>query len=328
MIIFSFLVAFMGLAVLAVTAYEKKRESAERELEGSRTEIAGLLDRFLDILQRHPDLDLSREEEYYFDFRELSEKKMVSRISELENAVEELEMTVEIALTGKTGREYKTFSPNGFKDFYNTLEYPAAKKAEHSPDITGHKEADRRIVGLAEKLGYRLRPEADSGRLVALERHRLQPEVIESWNNLEEEALKSGIRFGLISGFRSVERQREKFLKLLHDKAVKQTGHPYTHQEIADGALDRLIGRLLATDSIPGYSKHHTGYTIDITDLTSGKHFTEFRRTPGFDWISANNYLNAKRFGFIPSYPEGAVSQGPEPEAWEYVWVGEKVLRY
>jgi len=33
-----------------------------------------------------------------------------------------------------------------------------------------------------------------------------------------------------------------------------------------------------------------------------------------------------KRFGFIPSYPENSGKQGPEPEPWEYVWVGEDVL--
>ena len=90
---------------------------------------------------------------------------------------------------------------------------------------------------------------------------------------------------------------------------------------------DEIIDRMLQTSTIPGFSKHHTGYTLDITDLTSGMDFTEFAQTEGFKWISANNYLNAKRFGFIISYPEGVTNQGPEPEAWEYVWVGVEVLK-
>lgn len=48
-----------------------------------------------------------------------------------------------------------------------------------------------------------------------------------------------------------------------------------------------------------------------------------FKTTSCFTWISKNNYENAKRFGIIPSYPSGASNQGPNPEEWEYVWVGE-----
>src|SRR5690606_25521512 len=39
------------------------------------------------------------------------------------------------------------------------------------------------------------------------------------------------------------------------------------------------------------------------------------------------NYANAKRFGFIPSYPPDGGKQGPEPEPWEFVWVGVEVIR-
>jgi LAS superfamily LD-carboxypeptidase LdcB len=42
--------------------------------------------------------------------------------------------------------------------------------------------------------------------------------------------------------------------------------------------------------------------------------------------MSKDNYLQAKKYGWIPSYPEGAQQQGPEPEAWEYVWVGTASL--
>ena len=51
-----------------------------------------------------------------------------------------------------------------------------------------------------------------------------------------------------------------------------------------------------------------------------------FGSTPAFAWIAANNYENAKRFGFVPSYPPDATSQGPNPEPWEYVFVGDDVL--
>ncbi len=42
--------------------------------------------------------------------------------------------------------------------------------------------------------------------------------------------------------------------------------------------------------------------------------------------MAADNYRVAKQFGFIPSYPSGAGAQGPEPEPWEYVYVGVKAI--
>ena len=159
-----------------------------------------------------------------------------------------------------------------------------------------------------------------------MEGKRLLPEAAQAWRELAGAARADGIALGLISAYRSVSDQRGIFLYRLRTEALGPTGKPYTHAEIAEGTADAAVDHILKTSSIPGYSKHHTGYTIDITDLTSGRVFTRFRETQGFAWISADNYLNAKRFGFIPSYPEGAGFQGPEPEAWEYCWVGTEVL--
>ena len=71
----------------------------------------------------------------------------------------------------------------------------------------------------------------------------------------------------------------------------------------------------------PGHSKHHTGYAIDVAaaqgDLTFG-------RTQTYAWMAANNFANAKAHGWIPSYPEGSKPAGPNPEPWEFVWVGHE----
>ncbi|HUV07366.1 MAG TPA: D-alanyl-D-alanine carboxypeptidase family protein, partial [Spirochaetia bacterium] len=147
-----------------------------------------------------------------------------------------------------------------------------------------------------------------------------------AWKKLEAEAGREGIRLGIISAHRPVDYQRRIFLNLLKIGALNEIGRPYTDGEIAGGMADGLIDRVLRESSIPGYSKHHSGYTIDITDLSSGRDFTEFGHTSGFQWISAKNYLKAKKYGFIPSYPYGAAGQGPDPEPWEYVWVGTEAL--
>jgi len=93
---------------------------------------------------------------------------------------------------------------------------------------------------------------------------------------------------------------------------------------VAAGAADDKVNTVLITSSIPGYSKHHTGYTLDL--LCGGWEFENFKNSPCQKWIIADNYKVAKENGFIPSYPDGADIQGPDPEAWEYVWVGAERL--
>jgi D-alanyl-D-alanine carboxypeptidase len=147
-----------------------------------------------------------------------------------------------------------------------------------------------------------------------------------AWREMKAAARAEGVELELISAYRSVERQRQIFLRELSLSSRQSTGREYDIRDIAAGQADPWIEEVLRFSSIPGFSKHHSGYTIDIADTSQGQAFTEFRHTPGFEWISARNYLNAKRFGFIPSYPDGADGQGPDPEPWEYVWVGREPL--
>ena len=223
--------------------------------------------------------------------------------------------------------QYKTFSPNGFKRLSDSHRYADVQPITSPPRITGHAGADSRIIRIAEDRGYRLRADTDIGTMVKVEGRLLKPQAAEAYARLREAASKDGIRLGLISGYRSFNYQRRIFLNLLRIESTERMGREFTPEEIAGGKADGALDRILEESSIPGYSKHHTGYTLDLTDRTSGRDFTEFVHTRGFEWISANNFLNAKRFGFIPSYPEGVSDQGPEPESWEYVWVGEEVLR-
>lgn len=68
----------------------------------------------------------------------------------------------------------------------------------------------------------------------------------------------------------------------------------------------------------PGYSKHHTGYVLDIAQAG----YREFEGTPGHRWVSENGWANLLAHGWVPSYPDGATLQGPSPEPWEIAWVG------
>jgi len=88
-----------------------------------------------------------------------------------------------------------------------------------------------------------------------------------------------GIVLQLVSGFRSVEQQRD----ILKRKLEKRLN----------------ILEILRTSAAPGYSEHHTGRAIDITTPGSVPLNEEFEKTRAFEWLGKN----AARFGFQMSYP-------------------------
>lgn len=83
------------------------------------------------------------------------------------------------------------------------------------------------------------------------------------------------------------------------------------------------INTTLEHTAPPGFSKEHSGYVIDIDQ--PGLDLTNFQSSPAYHWLSANNYYNARRFGFIPSYPPSLKANGAEFEPWEFVWIGAAV---
>lgn len=213
--------------------------------------------------------------------------------------------------------EFRQFSGNEFRLLYDNLLQPNLDRVDAPPVISGNDIADARIRQIAEARGYKLRS-SPSGSLVSVDGYLLQEAVKQPWEELQAAGNAAGYVMSIVSGYRSVENQRQLFLSRLSAQGV-------TIQDVANGNGDEAVNTVLITSSIPGYSKHHTGYTIDIE--CAGYIFELFKESPCYGWMSANNYENAKRFGFIPSYPADADLQGPDPEAWEYVWVGEDLLR-
>jgi D-alanyl-D-alanine carboxypeptidase len=143
----------------------------------------------------------------------------------------------------------------------------------------------------------------------------LQPLAAKSWQELKAAAKKDGLGMSLVSGYRSPKSQRDLFTERLYSTGV-------TDKQISAGTPDNSVNATLSMTAVPGYSRHHTGYTIDI-HCDDG---LAFGVSTCNQWITKDNYANAKKYGWIPSYPPGAGEQGPEPEAWEYVWVGTDVL--
>lgn len=203
-----------------------------------------------------------------------------------------------------------------FSEIYNNIKYEHVGSVTDSINIYNNPLVDTYITKKAEARGYIRRAQADTTRLIAVENSQiLQPEAAAAFINLKNRALKDNIQLTLVSGYRSVELQKTIF--------VNRFGN-YQQEAILNGSVDSQLEEIFNTTSIPGYSRHHTGYTFDLG--CNSEQLTIFKNTACYQWISNNNFEIAKEFGLIPSYPEGGELQGPEPEAWEYVWVGSQVL--
>jgi LAS superfamily LD-carboxypeptidase LdcB len=222
---------------------------------------------------------------------------------------------------------YKSLTGDDIKTILETAVYKNTTSSQQAYQITGDAGADKKIIDIAEKRGYKKRPVADEKALVQNGNESQQVDAKAGYDALVDAAKADGIRIGLVSAYRSPEDQKGIFLSRLRSESLSSKGVVFTNADIAAGKADDVINTVLESSSISGYSRHHTGYAVDLSDLSSRKDFTQFADTEAFQWISSNNYFNAKRFGFLPSYPDGAKNQGPEPEAWEYTFVGVQVLK-
>ncbi len=218
--------------------------------------------------------------------------------------------------------EFKQFTGEEFKTLYRSVAYPNTQQVNEPLSITGNEIADKRIRELAEKRGYKTTA-LPQGSIVKINEPRLenddllQPLAAEGWQSLKTAAAKDKIPLSIISAYRSPEYQRNLFMGRLIANGT-------TAKLIADGIGDAVIEKTLGMTAVPGYSRHHTGYTIDLWCEDGSKTFVN---SSCYRWINQNNYLHAKESGWIPSYPAGTDLQGPEPEPWEYVWVGQQYLR-
>jgi D-alanyl-D-alanine carboxypeptidase len=328
------LLALIAVSAYSLSRYLRFRENRRIAEQGLMLEIQSIVAHCQDQILRHPDYDLRSERLFLTSFSQSSSEDQLRNLGELKGYSQELALSLLWKTAGirpgdpewKDAVRFKTYSPNGFKQMYDQLDYCKAEPILEVPPITGDRAADERMAELSMRRGYRLRQQAEENALVSEGFHSLQEPAMNAWRQLQAAARREGIRLELVSAYRSADRQRQIFLRELRGVSIRETGETYTIEEIASGRADRWVEEVLQYSAIPGFSKHHSGYTIDISDPSGGRAFTDFEQTDGFGWISAHNYLNAKRFGFIPSYPAGAAEQGPEPEPWEYVWVGRERL--
>ena len=195
------------------------------------------------------------------------------------------------------------FTGPEFKQLFDTANLPNLASIGSVPAVTGSEEIDQRIRELAERRGYMRRPlPADYAlmRRVA-DGHLLQRPAAAAWFALRADAAANGIDLELRSAYRGPTYQRTLFVRTL--------SLPYEFEEMAER---------LKSSALPGYSKHHTGYAIDVGQ----DGYANFERSPAYAWLAADNFAVAKKHGWIPSYPPDGGRQGPMPEPWEFTYVG------
>jgi len=151
---------------------------------------------------------------------------------------------------------------------------------------------DARILG---HLPYK---ETSKEKLVFIEPNiEVHIDMRDSLLNMRKEAKKDGIYLVFLSGFRSINLQKDIFYSL---KSVR-------NQEAAERAR---------VSAPPGYSEHSTGFAIDIGDATQREtdFETDFENTDAFKWL----IKNAAKFHFKLSFTKDNKYIDYEPWHWRY----------
>ena len=154
------------------------------------------------------------------------------------------------------------------------------------------KNQDGRILG---HLPYK---EISEEKLVLIEPNiEVHIDMRESLLNMREEARKDGIYLVFLSGYRSINLQKEIFYSL---KSIR-------NQEAVERAR---------VSAPPGYSEHSTGFAIDIGDATQREtdFETEFENTNAFKWL----VKNAAKFHFKLSFNKNNKYIDYEPWHWRF----------
>lgn len=151
-------------------------------------------------------------------------------------------------------------------------------------------------------LEYAEAEESDLQNVTPDGRIRLRTAAAEKFLEMQQAARAQGILLVPLSGYRTIEQQESLFFDI-----AKQRGQvPSTRAEVS---------------APPGYSEHHTGYTIDIGDgrVPATNLSTKFANTDAFAWLQDN----AARYGFELSFPEDN-PQGINYEPWHWRFVGNR----
>ena len=214
---------------------------------------------------------------------------------------------VEPVLVEVNPSDFQQFNTQAFINLFDDISHLPNLAEASQPPITGDDQADQKLRAIADSAGYVSQPMvADNSRLVSV--HQLQPLLAEQWSQLEQAAAAAGHSLVITTGYLSASDQTNIFLLQIDD-------------DLTDQILTEAVGRVM----VPGYSRHQTGFAVDIVDGSSPG--AAFAGTEAYNWLSADNFAVAKHFGFIPS--RAGVSRHGQAEhqtAFELVYVGRDHL--
>ena len=126
--------------------------------------------------------------------------------------------------------------------------------------------------------------------------HYLSKEAKQSYDELCEASLKSGLSLGVTSSYRSYEDQEKTY-----NYYLKNNGKEYVEKY--------------------GFSEHQTGLSLDVKSTVT----SPFKTSKESLWIKENAY----KYGFILRYPEGMEEiTGYNAEAWHFRYVGKDIAKY
>ncbi len=150
-------------------------------------------------------------------------------------------------------------------------------------------------------LGHLPYPQASKDELILFSPGiYVHKDIYENFKEMQFKAAQKGISLQLLSGYRSINLQRDIFYE---NKSIRN-----------QTAIER------SWDSAPpGYSEHSTGYAIDVGDGDyPNTHFeVEFEQTPAFKWMKKF----ASKYHFVLSFPSNN-KQGVTYEPWHWRFEG------
>ena len=166
-----------------------------------------------------------------------------------------------------------------------------------------------RLVNAANPLPDDFEPETSN---IAGYEHRPFDMRAADWlEKMLHDAEQDGCKLYLVSGYRSIGRQRALFQIKTEELMQQGLAAQQAEQEAA-----RWVAR-------PGTSEHNLGLAADIVSAdwyTTHNDLTEdFEQTPAFAWLKAN----CAEYGFILRYPkekEAVTGISYEPWHYRYVW--------
>lgn len=126
----------------------------------------------------------------------------------------------------------------------------------------------------------------------------IKKDILNSYQNLYNDALKNGFQLYIFSSYRDYNKQYHLYYNVNNQN-------------------DEYVAR-------PGFSEHQSGYALDISTLNHGL-TNNFQYSDEYKWLIENSY----KYGFILRYPEEKENiTGYKYEPWHFRFVGEDIAEF